>query len=69
MTLNEFIKKYNVTEVEIARRARCSQSTVNKVRRGVGNWTIDLLARISAATEGMVAVEDFLTEKAGRASK
>ena len=64
MNLNDFIKQNDITEVEIAKLAGCSQSTVNKVRRGIGNWTINLLVRISEATGGAVTLEDFHPGKA-----
>lgn len=59
MKLADYITAAKVTEAEIARRARCSQSTVNKVRNGTGNPTFDLLRRISEATEGQFQPADF----------
>lgn len=69
MNLNDFIKQNDTTEVEIAKLAGCSQSTINKVRRGIGNWTINLLARISAATGGQVTLADFITEEPNNQKK
>jgi transcriptional regulator with XRE-family HTH domain len=60
MKLDDYIRQNDVTEAEIARRAGCSQSTVNKVRNGVGNPTISLLNRISEATGGAFTPSDFV---------
>jgi transcriptional regulator with XRE-family HTH domain len=59
MKLDQFISTNSVTEAEIAAKAGCSQSAVNKVRNGVGNPTFDLLRRISEATGGAFQPSDF----------
>jgi transcriptional regulator with XRE-family HTH domain len=63
MTLDSFITKHGMTEAEIASKAGCSQSTINKVRNGVGNPTFDLLMRISRATGGKFQVSDFVKKE------
>lgn len=59
MTLDDYITETGTTEAEIAAVAGCSQSTINKVRNGVGNPTFGLLKRISAATGGVFQPGDF----------
>lgn len=59
MKLDVYIRSSDATEASIAERAGCSQSTVNKVRNGLGNPTFDLLRRISAATDGAFLPADF----------
>lgn len=59
MKLDDYISKTGVTEAAIAAAAGCSQSTVNKIRNGVGNPTFGLLARISEATCGAFKPSDF----------
>lgn len=60
MKLDTYITTTGETESAIAARAGCSQSTVNKIRRGVGNPSFDLLRRICDATNGIVTPNDFL---------
>lgn len=59
MKLDVYIRSHDVTEAEIARRAGCSQATVNRVRNGIGNPTFDLLRRISEATNGAFTPGEF----------
>lgn len=51
---------HQVTLAAIAERARCSRMTLYRVITGKQNATIDLLKRISAATDGQVSVSEFL---------
>ena len=62
MDLDTYIRSSGKTEAEIAKAADCSQSSVNKVRNGVGNPTFDLLRRISSATDGAFSPADFVPE-------
>lgn len=59
MKLDDYIRSNQVTEASLAELAECSQSTVNKVRNGLGNPTFDLLRRISEATKGAFTPADF----------
>lgn len=59
MKLDAYIRSNDVTEMKIAELAGCSQSTVNKVRNGLGNPTFALLIRISKATNGEFQPADF----------
>jgi transcriptional regulator with XRE-family HTH domain len=59
MKLDDYIKQSGKTEERIAALSGCSQSTVNKVRNGVGNPTFDVLRRISKATDGAFMPGDF----------
>lgn len=59
MKLDAYIRLSRKTEAQIAREANTTQATVNRIRRGVGNWTLDLLQRICATTDGAVTLNDF----------
>lgn len=59
MKLDLYIRLSGKTEAQIAKKAKTTQATVNRVRNGIGNWTIDLLQRICAATDGAVTLEDI----------
>ena len=65
MKLDAYITQNRLTECEVARRASCSQSTINKVRNGIGNPTFDLLRRISEATGGEFQPADFTPTQSG----
>ena len=60
MTLSEYLAETKATEAEIARRTGLSQPTINRIRNGVGNPTIDVLKRIAEATEGRVTPNEFI---------
>lgn len=49
---------------EIANQARCSRTTLYRLTKGEQNATIDLLTRVSAATEGVVPVSAFIAAEA-----
>ena len=59
MKLDAYIRTNNVTEVELAEKAGCSQPAINRVRNNQGNPTFDLLRRISRATGGVFTPSDF----------
>jgi len=49
---------------EIANKAECSRMTLYRLMKGEQNATIDLLSRVSAATNGEVPVSAFISEAA-----
>ena len=59
MELDKFIRLTGTTEVKIAEKSGVSQSTVNRIRNGKINPTIDILRRISDATEGAFTPNDY----------
>jgi predicted transcriptional regulator len=64
MRLDVYIRSHqDVTEASLADKAGCSQGTINKVRNGYGNWTFDILKRISDATGGAFTPGEFEPRK------
>ena len=49
---------------EIAKKAGCSRMTLYRLVTGKQNATIDMLQKVSAATDGRVPVSAFLPEVA-----
>ncbi|NTA27438.1 helix-turn-helix domain-containing protein [Agrobacterium vitis] len=47
---------------EVAEASKCSRMTLYRLMKGEQNATIDLLKRISAATDGEVPVSAFIKE-------
>ena len=58
--LNQYLIRTGRTATEIANAAKCSRMTLYRIMKGEQNATIDLLRRISAATNDEVPVESFL---------
>lgn len=52
------------TVTAIAKKAGCSRMTLYRLINGEQNATLDLLSRVSAATDGEVPVSVFLRERA-----
>lgn len=57
--LSVFMRENNLTEAELGRRTGISQSTINRIRNGVGNHTVSVLRRVAAATDGMVTPNEL----------
>jgi transcriptional regulator with XRE-family HTH domain len=60
MRLDAYIKDSGATEQEIAEATGYSQGTINKLRNGKINPTMQLLTAIAKATNGAVTPNDFL---------
>jgi transcriptional regulator with XRE-family HTH domain len=60
MKLDHYIKERGVTEQELATATGYSQGTINKLRNGKINPTLELLTRVTEATNGAVTPNDFL---------
>lgn len=61
MTLDEYLKKHELTDEAFATAARLSQSYVNRLRRGDAKRpSADALERIYEATAGAVTANDVL---------
>jgi DNA-binding Xre family transcriptional regulator len=69
MKLKAFLEMTGTTETALARRARCAQASINRVKNGQGNWSFDLLERICAATNGAVTMSDFARAKDSKRKK
>ena len=59
MTLSDYMAETKITEAELGRRTGISQSTINRIRNGVGNHTVSVLRRVAAATDGMVTPNEL----------
>jgi transcriptional regulator with XRE-family HTH domain len=60
MKLDTYIRESGVTEQELANKTGYSQGTINKLRNGKINPTLELLTKIAEATGQMVTPNDFL---------
>lgn len=58
----EYAKRTKTTVSAIAEKAKCSRMTLYRLMRGEQNATLDLLQRISAATEGQVTLSQLAGE-------
>jgi DNA-binding transcriptional regulator YdaS (Cro superfamily) len=58
--LAEFMKRSGITESEMAKRANCSQPTINKIKNGTSSPSFELIKEIHRATGGEVTPNDFL---------
>lgn len=63
MTLDQYIISIGTSEARVAEKAGCSQATISKLRRGIGNPTIGMLMKVSAATSGKVTVDELIAVK------
>lgn len=64
--LAAFISKSGETMTAFAKRTSTSRMTLYRLMKGEQNATIDLLRRISAATNGEVVVTDFIEAEAAQ---
>lgn len=62
--LLEYIRSSGTPLRHIAKTAGCSRMTLYRLMRGEQNATIGLIQRVSAATNGAVAAEDFFPQTA-----
>ena len=62
MKLDAYIKETNTSEQHLADATGYSQATINRLRRGKLNPTLELLSKISVATNGAVTPNDFLPD-------
>lgn len=60
MKLDTYIRESGVTEQALADKTGYSQGTINKLRNGKINPTLELLTKIAEATCQMVTPNDFL---------
>lgn len=60
MKLDTYIRESGVTEQELADKVGYSQGTINKLRNGKINPTMQLLTKIAEATKHLVTPNDFL---------
>jgi len=62
--LLEYIRNSGTPLRQIAKDAGCSRMTLYRLMRGEQNATMGLIQRVSAATNGAVAAEDFFPQPA-----
>ena len=60
MKLDTYIRESGVTEQELANKTGYSQGTINKLRNGKINPTLELLTKIAEVTGQIVTPNDFL---------
>ncbi|WP_158212717.1 helix-turn-helix domain-containing protein [Allorhizobium ampelinum] len=60
--LTDYLQKAGRSLTEVAEASKCSRMTLYRLMKGEQNATIDLLKRISAATDGEVPVSAFIKE-------
>jgi len=61
--LVRYLDKTGRTMTEIAEKAGCSRMTLYRLIKGEQNATIDLLSKISAATNGDVPATAFMNRE------
>jgi transcriptional regulator with XRE-family HTH domain len=61
MKLDEFIRTTDATEQSLADATGYSQGTINRLRNGKINPTLELLEAVMRATDGAVTPNDFLS--------
>jgi len=59
MTLDEFLTKSPLTEEAFGKLIGCSQSQVNRLRKGGSDPSPERIARIRDVTKGKVDFKDF----------
>jgi DNA-binding XRE family transcriptional regulator len=64
MTLNDWLEKHRMTQVELAARLGVSESTISRVRRGINAPGLDIAIKIQEATNNQVGLTDLI--KSGR---
>jgi transcriptional regulator with XRE-family HTH domain len=62
-----YTERTGKTVSQIAKAAGCSRMTLYRLVKGEQNATIDLLQRVSAATDGAVTTSDLLPAEQVRA--
>lgn len=61
--LVKYLDRTGRTMTEIAEKADCSRMTLYRLIKGEQNATIDLLSKVSAATNGEVPVSAFMNRE------
>lgn len=61
--LVKYLNRTGRTMTEIAEKAGCSRMTLYRLIKGEQNATIDLLSKISAATDGEVPAATFINRE------
>jgi plasmid maintenance system antidote protein VapI len=63
MKLEQYLKENDIKPVAFAASIDVAPSTITRILRRERTPQIDLIAKIKAATGGLVTMEDFLSEK------
>jgi DNA-binding phage protein len=61
--LIKYLEKTGRTMTEVAEKAGCSRMTLYRLIKGEQNATIDLLSKVSTATNGEVPVSAFMNRE------
>lgn len=64
MTLDEYLASHPVTASAFAERIGRSAASITRIRQGKQALSLELAARIVAATGGKVTLEDLATQEA-----
>lgn len=64
MTLDEYLRTHSVTASTLADRIGKSSASLTRIRKGQQALSLELAARIVAATGGKVTLEDLATQEA-----
>lgn len=61
--LTRYLDDTDVGRTELARLAGTSRQTIHRIERGEQSPSLDLVARIIAATEGKLSADDFMPRR------
>jgi transcriptional regulator with XRE-family HTH domain len=68
MTLNDWINKYGMSQVALARRLGVSEGTVSRIRRRIHTPTLDIAIRLQDVTNNEVGLADLIKRGRGEAA-
>jgi DNA-binding transcriptional regulator YdaS (Cro superfamily) len=68
MKLDHYLSEFKVNETAFAEDVGCSQSNMNRIRRGVIVPSPQLAKAIEGATNGLVAIADLYADVPSRAA-
>ena len=63
MTLEEYLKKNNISQAKLARRAGMSRAAINRLLSGSRRPSPQTMGKIFVATDGDVAPNDFFRDE------
>lgn len=66
MKLALYLENSTLSDEAFGQRVGLSQSQVNRIKNGKSKPSLEMVAKISKATEGHVSFADFLGEDAGK---
>lgn len=63
MTLDDFLRKQDLSTPDFAKLVGASRSQISRVRRGQSRPSWELVERIEAVTSGQVTANDFMRQE------